>query len=114
MFIRVDCDVQLATPGADTLGHSVGSFRSGTGHNFERFTRILSDIEHLVTAAAIAVNRDAFAAFLVGHQINIFYILWGGFGRTIHGFRDSIIRGALKSGLDFDMPFWVDIMGCPE
>src|SRR2546427_3180012 len=121
-FVLVDRDVQGAVSGQDLLraaGDHVGT-RSrpddgGLGRHVDMdLLRLLglrdADVEDLVLARAVAVDRDALAVQLVGEQVGRLHVLEGGLARHIDRLRDRGIAIFLERRLHANMPFRRDVM----
>ena len=67
--------------------------------------------EHLHAFAAVAVDGDALAAFLVGQPVNVKNILFRGLVGQVHGLGHGVVRVALEGGLHAQMPDWGHIHG---
>src|SRR6058998_2027149 len=126
LLVLVDRDVQGAVSGQDLLraaGDHVGT-RSrpddgGLGRHLDvDLLRLLglrdADVENLVLARAVAVDRDAFAMEVEREQVRLLHVLDGGLPREINRLRDRGVAPVLEGGLHSDMPFRRDVVGRRE
>src|ERR1051325_3943294 len=70
--------------------------------------------EDLAVAAAVAVDRDAFATELVGELIGALDVLWSGVAPEVDGLADGGVDVALEGGLHPDVGGDVDFVGGGE
>ncbi len=71
----------------------------------------LADVEHLIFAAAVAVDGQALAAGLVGQQKGVFHILGRGVMAEVDGLADRVVGVALEGGLDVDVVLRRNVVG---
>src|SRR2546425_2278863 len=125
-FVLVDRDVQGAVPGENLLrptGDHVGTGsrpddRGPWGHfdvNLFELVRLRdADVEDLVLARAVAVDRDAFAVEVEREQVRLLHVLDSGLPREIDRLRDRGVAPVLEGGLHSHMPFRRDVVGRRE
>ena len=82
--------------------------RSGTG--VFAFMVHLSDIQHLLFAAAVTVDGHALASFFICQHIDVPHIAAGSFLREVDRLRYSIVRMPLEGSLHADMINRFDIV----
>src|SRR6059036_495802 len=121
-FVLVDRDVQGAVSGQDLLraaGDHVGT-RSrpddgGLGRHVDMdLLRLLglrdADVEDLVLARAVAVDRDAFAVEVEREEIGLLHVLDGGLARKVDRLRDRGVAPILERSLHANVPFRRDVV----
>src|SRR3989449_3194819 len=121
-LVLVDRDVQGAVPGENLLrptGDHVGTGsrpddRGPWGHfdvNLFELLRLRdADVEDLVLARAVAVDRDAFAVEVEREQVRLLDVLDGGLPREIDRLRDRGVAPVLERSLHANVPFRRDVV----
>src|ERR1043165_9309960 len=108
-------DRPAAVPGQPTtmLHHERGAALWTAGCSGDDSAACARD-EDLAVAAAVAVDRDAFATELVGELIGALDVLWSGVAPEVDGLADGGVDVALEGGLHPDVGGDVDFVGGGE
>src|SRR6058998_2944202 len=121
-LVLVDRDVQGAVPGQDLLrstGDHVGTGSrpddGGLGWHLDvnlfRLLRVSdADVEDLVLARSVAVDRDALAVQIVGEQVGLLHVLDGGLAGKVDRLRDRGVAPVLERSLHANVPFRRDVV----
>ena len=70
----------------------------------------LADVEHLLVAAAVAVDGDALAAGLVGQQVDLLDVVDGGLVGEVDRLGDGVVGVLLEGRLQLDVPLGRDVV----
>ncbi len=113
-------DAELVGEGLALVGH-VASMRRFAGRG-EGVVRRRGDAgfavgdvgEDLTGAGAVAVDGDAFAAFVVGEQVGGGDVVLTGAAGEVDGLADGVVDVALEGGLHAHVPFGGDLVGGDE
>src|SRR2546428_5193174 len=121
-LVLVDRDVQRAVSGQDLLraaGDHVGTGSrpddGGLGWHLDvnlfRLLRVSdADVEDLVLARSVAVDRDALAVQIVGEQVGLLHVLDGGLAGKVDRLRDRGVAPVLERSLHANVPFRRDVV----
>ena len=90
-------------------GAALGAARGGSSDGAAR-----AGDEDLAVAAAVAIDRDAFATELVGELIGALDVVWCGVAPEVDGLADGGVDVALEGGLHPDVGGDVDFVGGGE
>src|SRR5213079_2721463 len=116
LLVLVDRHVEGAVPGEDLLGAARDHVRPGPraqGRGFRRdldshLRRLLRlcdpDVQDLVLAGAVAVDRDPLAMEVVREEVGFLHVLHGRLPRHVDRLRDGRVRVVLESRLHSYMP----------
>src|SRR5450759_3309419 len=74
----------------------------------------LTDVEHLLLAAAVAVDGDALAAAAEGQQVHVLDVVAGGLVGEVARLGDGVVGALLEGCLQLDVPLRGDVVGRGE
>src|SRR5450759_3479702 len=74
----------------------------------------LTDVEHLLLAAAVAVDGDALAAAAEGQQVDVLDVVAGGLVGEVDRLGDGVVGALLEGRLQLDVPLRGDVVGGGE
>src|SRR5450759_229966 len=74
----------------------------------------LTDVEHLLLAAAVTVGGDALAAAAEGQQVDVLDVVGGGLVGEVDRLGDGVVGALLEGCLQLDVPLRGDVVGRGE
>src|SRR3989338_7082387 len=74
------------------------------------FIILYSEVQDLVTSAAVTKNSNSLAISIPGKHISLLYVFYSGLVRKVYCFANGVVRVLLESGLCLYMPIGVNFV----